>query len=221
VTEPATSARRFDADVTDPTPLARIEVAKDVDTAANAARTTVDRLVAERVGEPLHRMTGCDRISVEVQLAMDLDERHRATVACEHGETPRPQVPAPQRMCIRRLGRNRRRPASVGCTKAVHDVARFDAGPHDDTKLGELGSNAGEFDGKRALRFVQCVRFVEQRRAFRVERSELMPTVRNTPIARRIFGRRHWAPLGREDRLGEAPIEHRRRVRSARLRRNL
>src|SRR5262249_29737672 len=109
MTEPAASTRRFDSDVADPAPLARIEVTRVVDATPHAARTTVDRLVAERVGEPLHRMTGRDRISVEVQLAMDLDERHRTLVAREHSETPGPQMSSPQRMCVRRLGGNRRR----------------------------------------------------------------------------------------------------------------
>jgi hypothetical protein len=149
------STDRFDSDVADPATLARIQVAEDIDTATYTTCPTVDRLVAECVGKPLHRMSRRDRISVEVQLAMDLDKSHRSTVAREHGETARTQMATPQRTCIRRLRRNRRRPAPVRDAVTVHDVFRFDARPHDDTKLRQLRSDSSEFYRQGALGFVE------------------------------------------------------------------
>jgi hypothetical protein len=49
-------SRRRDADVTDAATLAGVEVTEHVHAAPHAARTTVDRLVAECVGQSLHRM---------------------------------------------------------------------------------------------------------------------------------------------------------------------
>jgi hypothetical protein len=202
VAEPVVCSRRFDSDVADPATLAGVEVTEDVDTATHAARPTVDRLVAECVGKSLHGMARCDRISVEVQLPVDLDESHRSVVAREHSQAARTQMAAPQRVRVRRLRRNRRRPAAMRHTESVHDVFRLDAWPHDDTELGQFRSNAGEFGAQRALRFVQSRRLVEKRRAFRVERHELPTAVRYAAIALRIFDRRHWGSLGREDPLG-------------------
>jgi hypothetical protein len=88
VAELVASTRRFHSDVTDAATLAGIEMTEHVDAASHSASPTVDRFVAERVGESLHGMTRRDRVSVEVQLAMDLDERHRTAVAREHGQTP-------------------------------------------------------------------------------------------------------------------------------------
>ena len=55
--EPAVFARRRNADVPDAAAFAGIEMAEDVDAATNAARTTVERLVAEGVRETLHRVS--------------------------------------------------------------------------------------------------------------------------------------------------------------------
>jgi hypothetical protein len=78
--------RGRDADESDATAFAGVEMPDDVEAAPHAACAPVDCLVAERVRKSLHRMTRSDRISVEVQLTMDLDESHRTPVAREHRE---------------------------------------------------------------------------------------------------------------------------------------
>jgi hypothetical protein len=122
-----------DTDVSDAATFARVELTEDIHAAPNPAGTTVDRLVAHGVGQTLHRMAGLDRVSVEVQLAMDLDQRHRPTVARKHRQTTGPQVATPQRMCVRRHWRNRRRSTPMRDPEPVNDVLRFDARPHHHT----------------------------------------------------------------------------------------
>jgi hypothetical protein len=56
VAELSPFARRRDADVADAPTLAGVEVAEDVDAPLHATRATVDRLVAEGIRQPLHRM---------------------------------------------------------------------------------------------------------------------------------------------------------------------
>ena len=71
---------------------ARVQLAERVDAALDAPGAAVHGLVAERVGEPLDGEARRDRVSVQVQLAVDLDERHRAVVAGEDRERGRAQV---------------------------------------------------------------------------------------------------------------------------------
>jgi hypothetical protein len=56
VTELPRFTRGRDADVTDPTAFTGIEVTEHVDAPPHPARATVDRLVAKRVRQTLHRM---------------------------------------------------------------------------------------------------------------------------------------------------------------------
>jgi hypothetical protein len=160
VPELAVFARRRDADVSDAPTLAGVEVTEDVDAASYAARATVERLVAEGIRETLHRLARGDRVSVQMQLAMDLDETHRPAVAREHGETTGTEMSAPERMCVRRRRRDRGRTAAVRDPESVNDVLRFDARPHGDAELGELGTDPGKLDGEGALRVVEGGRLV-------------------------------------------------------------
>src|SRR5262245_19170857 len=97
---------------------------------------------------------------------MDLDEAHRPSVAGEHCKTTGAEMTPPQRMRVRRHGRNRRWTSTMRHAKAVNNVLRLDTWPHDDTELGELRSDTCEHDGKGALLVVKRGRLVEQRRAF-------------------------------------------------------
>jgi hypothetical protein len=56
VPEPVAVAGGCHADEADATSFSRIQVAEHVDAASHATRSTVDRLVAERVGQTLHGM---------------------------------------------------------------------------------------------------------------------------------------------------------------------
>ncbi len=94
--------------------------------------STEVRLVAERVGEALHREPRRDRVAIEVQLAMDLDELHRAAVTRENSERAIAQVTAPEGERVRGLRGDGGRPACARVSKTVHDVFRFDTGPHDE-----------------------------------------------------------------------------------------
>ena len=87
VTEFVLVARGCDADVADAAALARAEVTQDVDASSYPTRPPVDRLVAESVGKPLHGVAGRDRVAVEMQLAMNLDQAHRPAVARQNCET--------------------------------------------------------------------------------------------------------------------------------------
>jgi hypothetical protein len=118
-------------------------------------------LVAERVGESLDGLAGRDRVAVQVQLSVELDEGHGRAVAGEDGERGRAQMLALERMSVGRGRRDRRRPAAVRHAETVHDVFGLDAGPHDDAHLGEPGADVGEFDREPSLRGVELGRPIE------------------------------------------------------------
>jgi hypothetical protein len=214
VLEPASFLRRSDADVADAPTLARVEVTEYVHAALHPARTTVDALVTECVCQPLHRMAGSDRVAVEMQLAMDLHEAHRTTVAREHRETSRTQMAAPQRVRVRGLGRDGRRAAPMRHAEAVNDVLRFDAWPHDNSELRELRPDGGELAGKRSLLFIERRRLVQKRGALGVERGELARAVRHAAITHRVFDRRHsGSPTALRSTRGSTHRTHARQMR--------
>jgi hypothetical protein len=136
-------------------------------------------------------MTRRDGVSVQVQLAMYLDERHLATVASEDREHRGTQVFAAQRLGVGRYGRDGRWSAAVCDAEPVHDVLGVDAGPHDDTQLGELRPNDRKFAGEGALSGVEPSGAVEQSGTLGVEHGELVRAVRHTPVARRIANGGH------------------------------
>jgi hypothetical protein len=191
VGEVAVLARGCDVDVADTATFTGVEMPEHIHAAADASSPPVEGLIAERIGETLHRMARLDRVAVEMQLPMDLHQRHRPTVAGQHRQTARTQVPAPQAMGVGRFRWDRRRPAPVRHPKAVHDVGRFDPGPHHHPQLRQLGADRGESGRQGLLGVVQRGRFVEQRRAFTMQRGELVRTVRHPPIPLRILDATH------------------------------
>jgi len=94
---------------------------------------------------------------------MDFDELHRAAVARQNRERAVAQVTAPQGVRVRGFGRNGRRATDACVSKAVDDVFRFDAWPHDDAQLGELGAHVGEVFGELSLFGVELGRELEER----------------------------------------------------------
>jgi hypothetical protein len=114
--------------------------------------------VAERVGETFHRMPRRDRVSVQVQLAMQLDERHLPRVASEDREEGGAQVLALQRLCAARDRWERRRTTAMRDAEALHDVLGVDARPHDDAHLGQSSAHLGELERERLLRGVELCR---------------------------------------------------------------
>ena len=136
-------------------------------------------------------MTRRDGVSVQVQLAMYLDERHLATVASEDREHRGTQVFAAQRLGVGRYGRDGRWSAAVCDAEPVHDVLGVDAGPHDDAHFGKAGTHVGELPREGALRVVELCGLLEQHRALRMKRGEFARPMRKTPVARRIANGRH------------------------------
>ncbi|MDQ1383919.1 MAG: hypothetical protein QOG65_1298 [Actinomycetota bacterium] len=106
-------------------------------------------------------MTRRNGIAVEVQLSVNLDERHRTPVASEHGERSGPQMLAPERMRAAGDGRDRRGAASMRDAETLHDVPWIDAGPHGDAQLRKACAHIRELDGKGSLRVVQRRRLLE------------------------------------------------------------
>ena len=129
--------------------------AEGVDPASDASCAALDSLVAERVGQALHRESRCNRVSVEVQVAVDLDELRGPAVAGEDREYRIAQVLALERVCVRRLGRDGTRSFDARVPKAVHDVVRLDARPQDDPEMCQLGADLGEVACERLLSCVE------------------------------------------------------------------
>jgi hypothetical protein len=88
---------------------------------------------------------------LQVQCAVDLDELHRAFVCGEHCERGVAEVAAADGEGVARDGRDRGRPVDAGVAETVHDVFRFDAGPHDDANFRECGAHSGELVGEGLL----------------------------------------------------------------------
>jgi hypothetical protein len=113
---------------------------------------------------------------------MDLHEPHRAAVAKEDREHHRPQMLALERAGGRCLGRDRRRAAPPGHPEPVDDVVGFDAGPHDDAQLRELGAHRAELFSERALAGVEIAGPAEQRIALGQVRATFLGTVRDLAV---------------------------------------
>jgi hypothetical protein len=128
-------------------------------------------------------MARCDRISVQVQLAVYLDEGHRPAVASEDRQRGRAQMLSAEGLGVGCDRRDRRRTAPVRDAKAVHDVLGVDPGPHDDAQLSQLGAHVRELQGEGPLRIVELGGPSEQCRAFGVELRELARTVWDAPVA--------------------------------------
>jgi hypothetical protein len=123
-------------------------------------------LVAERVGEPLHRRRAGDLVSRNVQGAMDLGQRERATGADQDAERGEPQLAAAQG-----VGRVRRAPdrlrASDPGTAETAPAAAAERGPDGVAEAGELGANGGHALGELLILRVDVFRFGDQRGALR------------------------------------------------------
>jgi hypothetical protein len=118
-----------------------------------------------------------------MQLAVNLDEGHRAAVARQDRERGRAQMLSAQGLGVGCDGRYGRRTAAVRHAEPVHDVLRVDAGPHDDAQLGEAGAYLGELQGEGPLCGVELSGLSEQCRTLGVELRELAPAVRDAPVA--------------------------------------
>jgi hypothetical protein len=142
-----------------------------------------------------------------VQLAVDLDQRHRACIADEHCERGGSEVLADEWPRVRGGGRNGRRTATMRYPEAVDDVLRVDARPHDDPQLRQSGAYLGQLARKRPLSRVELGGPVEECGALGVEGCELVPAMRHASIPSRITNGSHDDPREQvlEPRPGEAP----------------
>jgi hypothetical protein len=84
--------RRRDREPTDPTTVPRVESTEDVDPAFDPPGASLDRLETERFGQAFDREARVDRVAVQVDLAVQLRERHLAHVAGEDGERDAAEV---------------------------------------------------------------------------------------------------------------------------------
>jgi hypothetical protein len=128
-------------------------------------------------------MARCNRIPVQMQLAVYLDEGHRPAVASEDRERGRAQVLPAQGLGIGCDRRDGRRTAPMRHAEPVHDVLWVDAGPHDDAQLGQLRAHVRELQGEGLLRLVELGGASEQGRALAVELRELARSVRDAAVA--------------------------------------
>jgi hypothetical protein len=126
-----------------------------------------------------------------VQLAVDLDERHRALVLGEDGERGGAEMLPGERVGVGRDGRDGGRTAAAALPKAVDDVLGVDPRPHDDAELGQARANLGEVDGQRLLRGVELGRLIEQVCALGVEDDERVVAAWNDPVTGGITNGRH------------------------------
>jgi hypothetical protein len=137
-------------------------------------------------------VAGLDRVPVQVQLAMDLDEVHRPCVAHQDRERDRAQVLAREVQRGRCHRRDRRRPTALRPAKTVDDVLRIDARPHDEAQLREARADFAELDRERTLLPIELRCLIEQRGALFVQRGETLTPVRQRPVTDRIAnGGRH------------------------------
>ncbi len=142
-----------------------------------------------------------------MELAVDLDQLHRTAVARQDREHAVTEMPAPERVGVRRFRWDGRRSVSAGEAEAVDDVFRFDARPHDDPELRKLGSDVGELFGERTLLGVERGGARQEGGAFGVERGALLRAVRQAPVTRGIANLRdHRASSGSFAGAGEARL---------------
>ena len=119
---------------------------------------------------------------------MDFDEPHRAAMSgenCDRGEAER-STPDGERAGRGRW--NRGRAVHSGVAEAVHDVGRFDPGPHDDPHLGEGGPDAGEFGSQCLLGVIDRPSFGEERIAAGGQLGSRVGAVYRAPVAARVSG---------------------------------
>ena len=119
---------------------------------------------------------------------MDLDESHRATVTGENRDRGEAERPAPngQRPGCGRW--NRGGAVHSGVAEPVHDVGRFDPGPHDDLQLGESGANPGEFGCEGLLGLIDRPGVGEELRASGAQFGSLAGSVKRSPVAAGVGG---------------------------------
>jgi hypothetical protein len=154
----------------------------------------MQRLVPERVGQPLHGKPRGDSEAFEMQRAMYLDELHRARRPYEHRERRVPQVLTLRREGVRNSRRDRRRALHASVPKPVDDVLRFDPRPHDDSYLCEPATHLRHLRGKGLLRGVDHVGLTQQFVACGVVLGPFLGPTRQTPIATRKRGLRPRCP---------------------------
>jgi hypothetical protein len=162
-----------------------------VDAAFDATRTPFQGLVAQGVREPLHRLSRRDRVPVQVQITVNLDERHRSVVAGEDCERGRAQVFALEWVCVGGDGRNGRRPGPTSDPERVLEMLAVDARPHGHAQLDELGPDLGELFGEDSLCGVELSGPIKEQVALGVERRERIRPVRQGPVPDPRRNRRH------------------------------
>jgi hypothetical protein len=136
-------------------------------------------------------MPGRDGVAVEMQLAVDLGQRHRPGVARQHREGSRAEMFAVKRRRVPGDGRNRRRSTSARDAEALHDVGGIDSGPERHPHLGELFADLGELIGECTLRGVELGGLFQQCGAFGVEPDEGFGAIRTAPVTDGIARRGH------------------------------
>jgi hypothetical protein len=134
-------------------------------------------------------MARCNRIPVEMQLAVYLDEGHRPAVAGEDRQRGRAQMLPAEGLGVGCDRRDGRRTAPMRHAEPVHDVFWVDARPHDDAQFSQLRAHVRELQGEGLLRVVELGGTVEQCRALGVELRELARTVWHAPVAGGIADR--------------------------------
>ncbi len=184
---------------------------EDVHATFDPPRPAQDRLVPECVGEPFDRVSRGDRVAVQVQLAMDLDERHGPGVPGENGQHGRAEVLADERLRVRCNRWNRRGTAATRDAEAVHDVLGIDARPQHDAHLGEPGADLGELLGERPLLRVERIGPGEQRGDLGEEDCGFVAAVRQLSIAgRKANGGHERTPGAKHHVDGGSPAPPRR-----------
>lgn len=119
---------------------------------------------------------------------MDLDEPHRAAVSGENRNGGEPERSAPHGQGTRRGWRDRGRAVHSGVAETVHDVGRFDPGPHDDPHLGEGGPDAGEFGSQCLLGVINRPGLGEEGIASGGQLGSRFGAVDRAPVAARVSG---------------------------------
>lgn len=119
---------------------------------------------------------------------MDLDESHRATVAGENRDRSEAERTAPNGQGPGCGRWNRGGAVHSGVAKPVHDVGRFDPGPHDHLQFGESGAYPGEFGREGLLGLIDRPGLGEERLAPGAQLGSLAGSVERASVAAGVGG---------------------------------
>jgi hypothetical protein len=123
-------------------------------------------LVAERVGEALHRPRAGDLIARDVQSAVDVGQSERTAGPDQDPERGEAQLAAVEGVGGVRRTPNRFGASDPGAAKAA-PAAAAERGPDGVAEAGELGADGGHALGELLILRVDVFRFGDQRGALR------------------------------------------------------